>query len=72
MIQLVSRGGMEGLTYVRDRAQHLLQQGVSCGRRGATPGSFDDDLIARNLSQEEQADLIRAWLLGCFPEGRRI
>jgi len=68
---LVSRGGMEGLTYVRDRAQHLLQQGgVLRPAWRQRLESFDDDLIARNLSPGGTADLISvAWLLGCFPEG---
>ena len=67
---LVSRGGMEGLTYVRDRAQHLLQQGgVLQPAWRQLLESFDDDLITRNLSPGGTADLISvAWLLGCFPE----
>jgi len=67
---LVSRGGMEGLTYVRDCAQRLLRQGgVFHPAWRQRLESFDDDLIARNLSPGGTADLISvAWFLSCFPE----
>jgi holo-ACP synthase/triphosphoribosyl-dephospho-CoA synthase len=67
---LVSRGGMEGLTYVRDCAQRLLRQGgVFQSAWKQRLESFDDDLIARNLSPGGTADLISvAWFLSCFPE----
>ncbi len=67
---LVSRGGMEGLTYVKDRAQCMLRDGgVLQPDWRQRIESFDDDLIARNLSPGGTADLISvAWLLSRFPE----
>jgi triphosphoribosyl-dephospho-CoA synthase len=67
---LVSRGGMEGLTYVRDCAQRLLRQGgVFQPAWRQRLESFDDALLARNLSPGGTADLISvAWFLSCFPE----
>lgn len=67
---LVSRGGMEGLTYVRDRAQLLLRQGgVLQPAWRQRLEMFDDDLIALNLSPGGTADLISvAWFLNRFPE----
>jgi len=61
---------MEGLTYVRDCAQRLLRQGgVFHPAWRQRLESFDDDLIARNLSPGGTADLISvAWFLSCFPE----
>ncbi|MCS2166206.1 triphosphoribosyl-dephospho-CoA synthase CitG [Scandinavium manionii] len=58
---LVSRGGMAGLEYVRHAAQNLLRDGWDKHALEA----MDDALIARNLSPGGSADLLSvAWVLG--------
>jgi triphosphoribosyl-dephospho-CoA synthase len=54
---LVSRGGMKGLTYVRDCAQRLLREGgVFQPAWRQRLESFDDDLISRKISPGGTAD----------------
>ncbi len=66
---LVSRGGLAGLAYVRRVAADMLAAGgalASDGPRMMT--AFDDDLIARNLSPSGSADLLAVtWFLAQFP-----
>lgn len=68
---LVSRGGLEGLSYVQTRSQQLLWEGGVFGPEGLTPlQRFDDDLIARHLSPGGSADLLAVtWFLNHFPPG---
>jgi triphosphoribosyl-dephospho-CoA synthase len=69
---LVSRGGLSGLTYVRAYARELLQQGGALARHGVRKiEAFDDDLILRHLSPGGTADLLAVtWFLAQFPEAR--
>ncbi|WP_342627125.1 triphosphoribosyl-dephospho-CoA synthase CitG [Nguyenibacter vanlangensis] len=69
---LVSRGGVDGLTFVRDYASNLLLQNPK-------PASdlldklclFDDALIARNLSPGGSADLLAVtWFLAQLPASK--
>lgn len=57
---LVSRGGMNGLRYVQDYAQNLLENGWDEGALIA----MDNALITRNLSPGGSADLLSVgWVL---------
>lgn len=62
---LVSRGGMSGLTYVQSRARRLLKQGGALADDAADKlAAFDDALIARRLSPGGSADLLAVtWFL---------
>lgn len=62
---IVSRGGLLGLEYVRRQATALLAQGgVFCRDGLAAIQRFDRDMIARNLSPGGSADLLAVtWLL---------
>ncbi len=66
---LVSRGGLEGLDYVRAYASNLLEEGGALAPDGvAKMAAFDDALIARNLSPGGSADLLGVtWFLAQFP-----
>jgi triphosphoribosyl-dephospho-CoA synthase len=62
---LVSRGGLAGLNYVRQYACQLLAGGGVLALTGLKKmEEFDDDLIARNLSPGGAADLLGVtWFL---------
>lgn len=62
---LVARGGIAGLAYVRRRAAELLRNGGALASDGLNKlAALDDDLIARHLSPSGSADLIAVtWLL---------
>ena len=62
---LVARGGMEGLAYVKQRARKLMQMGgIHHGGIIEALRAFDDALIARNLSPGGSADLLAVtWFL---------
>jgi triphosphoribosyl-dephospho-CoA synthase len=66
---LVSRGGLAGLHYVRDYAKALLREGGALAPDGLRKmEAFDDTLIARHLSPGGTADLLSvAWFLARFP-----
>ena len=70
---LVSRGGLAGLEYVRKAARRLLRDGGVLAADGlARLTAFDDDLIARNLSPGGSADLlIVTAFLARFPAAAR-
>jgi len=56
---VVSRGGMDGLHFVRDTAHTLLAEGGALHAEGrARLMAFDDEMIARNLSPGGSADLL--------------
>jgi len=56
---LVSRGGLAGLDYVRQYARKLLREGGALAPDGLTKmEAFDDELIARHLSPGGSADLL--------------
>lgn len=56
---LISRGGLGGLEYVREYAQKLLREGGVLAPGGLEKMlAFDDELIARNLSPGGSADLL--------------
>ncbi|MEG9436018.1 triphosphoribosyl-dephospho-CoA synthase CitG [Edaphobacter sp. HDX4] len=56
---LVARGGLAGLDYVREYARKLLDDGGVFALDGLKRMiEFDDDLIARNLSPGGSADLL--------------
>jgi triphosphoribosyl-dephospho-CoA synthase len=56
---LVSRGGLEGLEYVREYARNLLLHGGVFASGGLQNISrFDDELCTRNLSPGGSADLL--------------
>jgi triphosphoribosyl-dephospho-CoA synthase len=56
---LVSRGGLAGLDYVRQHSRRLLLDGGALASDGLERiAAFDDDLIARNLSPGGSADLL--------------
>lgn len=67
---LVSRGGLAGLDYVREYSRQLLLDGGVLATAGLKKmASFDDDLVARNLSPGGSADLLAvAVFLSRFPE----
>ena len=71
---LVSRGGLRGLQYVRRCAADLLAAGGALTSDGLTRlAAFDDDLIARNLSPSGSADLLAVnWFLAQFPVDRHV
>jgi triphosphoribosyl-dephospho-CoA synthase len=55
---LVSRGGLAGLEYVRAHAQQLLREGGALAPDGLKKlAALDDELIERNLSPGGSADL---------------
>ena len=66
---VVSRGGLTGLEYVRTYAKTLLLDGGVVGPDGVTKmAAFDDALIARQLSPGGTADLLAVtWFLAQFP-----
>jgi triphosphoribosyl-dephospho-CoA synthase len=66
---LVSRGGLGGLDYVREHARKLLVEGGVFARDGLKRlAAFDDELVARNLSPGGSADLLAVTaLLVRFP-----
>ena len=68
---LVARGGLAGLAYVRGRASELLRGGGVLAPDGLERLlEFDDDLIARRLSPSGSADLIAVtWLLARLASG---
>ena len=68
---VVSRGGLEGLEYVRHYARRLLREGGALAPDGMEKmAAFDDALIARRLSPGGCADLLGvAWFLAQFPAG---
>lgn len=66
---LVSRGGLAGLEYVRNYARQLLIAGGALTADGGEKmAAFDDALIARHLSPGGSADLVAVtWFLARFP-----
>jgi len=66
---LVSRGGLAGLAYVREYSGKLLVKGGALAPDGVKKmAAFDDALIARHLSPGGSADLLAvAWFLAQFP-----
>jgi len=66
---VVSRGGLSGLEYVRDHARLLLRAGGALAADGTERmAAFDDALIARRLSPGGSADLLAVtWFLAQFP-----
>ncbi len=66
---LVSRGGLAGLDYVRAYASKLLREGGALAPDGVEKmAAFDDALIARHLSPGGTADLLGlTWFLAQFP-----
>jgi triphosphoribosyl-dephospho-CoA synthase len=68
---LVSRGGLAGLDYVRAHAGKLLREGGALAPVGVKKlEAFDDALIARHLSPGGSADLLAVtWFLAPFPTG---
>jgi len=66
---VVSRGGLAGLEYVRDHARLLLREGGVLAADGEERmAAFDDALIARRLSPGGSADLLAVtWFLAQFP-----
>ena len=69
---LVSRGGLAGLEYVRAYAAMLLLEGGALAPDGMEKmQGFDDALIARHLSAGGSADLLAVtWFLAQFPKVR--
>lgn len=69
---LVSRGDLAGLQYVRGYAKTLLNQGGALAPDGRQKlEAFDDALIERYLSPGGSADLLSvAWFLARFPAAR--
>ncbi|MDF7671404.1 triphosphoribosyl-dephospho-CoA synthase CitG [Orbaceae bacterium ESL0721] len=65
---LVSRGGLAGLTYVQNSAKTLIAEGGICHHLGVKQlQAFDLALIERNLSPGGSADLIAiTWFLAQF------
>jgi len=68
---LISRGGLAGLEYVREYARRLLLEGGVLANGGKENiAAFDDKLTARNLSPGGSADLlIVTAFLARFPNG---
>ena len=66
---VVSRGGLAGLEYVREYARLLLREGGVLAADGEERmAAFDDALIARRLSPGGSADLLGVtWFLAQFP-----
>ena len=66
---VMSRGGLAGLEYVRDYARRLLRDGGALAPDGEEKmAAFDDALIARHLSPGGSADLLGvAFFLAQFP-----
>jgi triphosphoribosyl-dephospho-CoA synthase len=65
---LVSRGGLAGLNYVREYSSKLLREGGVLAPNGLKKmEAFDDELIARNLSPDGSGDLLAVtWFLARF------
>jgi triphosphoribosyl-dephospho-CoA synthase len=65
---LVSRGGLAGLHYVRNYASKLLREGGVLARCGVEKmAAFDDALIASHISPGGTADLLSVtWFLAQF------
>ena len=70
---LVSRGGLDGLNYVREYARKLVWKGGALAPDGSKKmEAFDDELIARHLSPGGSADLLGVtWFLAQFPHSAR-
>jgi triphosphoribosyl-dephospho-CoA synthase len=70
---LVSRGGLTGLNYVRAYAGMVLLEGGALPPAGLEKmEAFDDALIARHLSPGGSADLLAVtWFLAQFPTIQR-
>jgi len=66
---VMSRGGLAGLEYVRDYARRLLRDGGALAPDGEEKmAAFDDALIARHLSPGGSADLLGVtFFLAQFP-----
>ena len=66
---LVSRGGLAGLAYVRAYAKRLLREGGALAPDGIEKmAAFDDVLITCHLSPGGAANLLRlTWFLAQFP-----
>lgn len=66
---LVSRGGLAALNYVRAYAKQLLREGGALAPDGVNKmAAFDDALIARHLSPGGTADMLGVtWFLARFP-----
>lgn len=65
---VVSRGGMSGLTWLQRRAREVLR---ACWQKSPAPllQQFDEQCISRHLSPGGSADLlILTWFLAQFPE----
>jgi triphosphoribosyl-dephospho-CoA synthase len=67
---LVSRGGLDGLDYVREYSRKLLREGGALAPNGVKKmEALDDELIARHLSPGGSADLLGiTWFLAQFPK----
>lgn len=67
---LVSRGGVEGLTYAKKQAQALLKDGgMTDSRAKERLAAMDDAFIAKNLSPGGSADLLAVvWFLAHLPK----
>jgi triphosphoribosyl-dephospho-CoA synthase len=70
---LVSRGGLAGLNFVREYSRKLLREGGVLVPNGIEKmQAFDAELIARRLSPGGSADLLAVtWFLGRFPQSQR-
>lgn len=66
---LIGRGGIDGMNFVRRRATELLDEGGVIAPGGLDRMSaFDDELIALNLSPGGSADLLAVcWFASHFP-----
>jgi triphosphoribosyl-dephospho-CoA synthase len=66
---LVSRGGLAGLHFVREYSSKLLREGGVLATDGLRKiEAFDAELIGRHLSPGGSADLLAVtWFLGRFP-----
>ncbi len=66
---VVARGGLDGLAFVRKEAQKLLQEGGMFHPNGRQRMiTLDESLIARNLSPGGSADLLAVtWFLAQYP-----
>jgi len=68
---LVSRGGLAGLNFVREYSRKLLREGGVLAQDGRKKmEAFDAELVARRLSPGGSADLLAVtWFLSRFPPG---
>lgn len=67
---LIGRGGIEGMNFVRRHASELLDRGGVFAPEGIERlSAFDDELIAMNLSPGGSADLLAiCWFASHFPK----